>query len=181
MAAPAPPRKTTLVPTNKGRFGMKATRPTIAIDEVTNEESEQTGGGKSAAEMMFSGAEPREESIDSFKTDDDEAEIDNEKQNDATAKPEAGNVTGKKSAEKKKEPAPVKGLAKKGTTHHEVRSTISTGIGAAKGLAKPSGLRGSVAATDASKRADKAAEVKPKVSETRKSGTGLRLGAGVQR
>jgi len=45
MAAPTPPRKTTLVPTNKGRFGVKAARPTIAIEEVTNDESEQTGGG----------------------------------------------------------------------------------------------------------------------------------------
>ena len=45
------PRKTTMVPgANKTRFGMKAARPTIAIDEITNEESEQTGGGKSAAE-----------------------------------------------------------------------------------------------------------------------------------
>lgn len=55
------------------------------------------------------------------------------------------------------------------------------GTGAAKAPAKPSGLRGLAAVNDASKRADKAAEVKPKVSETRKSGTGLRLGAGVQR
>jgi len=36
---------------------------------------------------MFSGAEPREESIDSFKTDDDDADIGVEDQNDGTNKP----------------------------------------------------------------------------------------------
>ena len=72
---------------NKTRFGMKSSRPTIAIDEITNEESEQTGGGKSAQQQMFSGAEPREESIDSFKTDDDDADIGVEDQNDGTNKP----------------------------------------------------------------------------------------------
>jgi len=74
--------------------------------------------------MMFSGAEPREDSIDSFNTDDDMAEIENDKQNDVTKKPEAGNITGKKSEEKKKEPATVKGLEKKAVKHHDVRSSI---------------------------------------------------------
>ena len=107
---------------NKTRFGMKAARPTIAIDEITNEESEQTGGGKSAAEQMFSGAEPREESIDSFKTDDDDAEIGNGDQNDVTNKPGESKIT--KSEEKKKDPSTIKGVEKKPIAHHAARSTI---------------------------------------------------------
>ena len=121
LAEPAPARRTTLAPTaNKTRFGMKAARPTIAIEEVPNDESEQTGGGESVAEQMFSGATPREESIDSFKTD--EGEIEN--QSEAAKKAEVENVVAKKSEEKKKETPVAKGLEKKPVTHHATKSTI---------------------------------------------------------
>jgi hypothetical protein len=51
LAEQAQARRTTIAaPANKTRFGMKAARPTIAIEEVPNDESEQTGGGESVAE-----------------------------------------------------------------------------------------------------------------------------------
>ena len=71
---------------------------------------------------MFSAATPREESLDSFKTDDEEGEID--KKDDTTKKPEVENVVAKKSAEKKKETPVVKGLEKKPVSHHPTKSTI---------------------------------------------------------
>lgn len=107
---------------------------------------------------MLSGAVVREDSIDSFKTE--EGEIENDKQNESTSKPEVQNVIGKKSEEKKKETSTKKSEEKKDMKHHSVRSTIQTGTGAAKGLAKPSGLKAATGLNDPTKLADnsKAAE-----------------------
>jgi hypothetical protein len=88
---------------------------------------------------MFSGADAREDSIDSFRTD--EEEIANDKHNESTSKPEVEDVREKKSEEKKKEPLAKKSEEKKEMKHHPVRSTIQIGTGATRGLAKPSGIK----------------------------------------
>ena len=123
-------RKATLAAApSKGRFGARAgARPTIAIEEVPNDGSEQTGGGsaayqsKSMAEEMLSGAEAREASIDSFKTD--EGEIEGDKQNESTTKAAVEDVVAKKSEEKKKETLASRSEEKKDVKHQPVKSTI---------------------------------------------------------
>ena len=78
------------------------------------------------AEQLFGGAAAREASLDSFKTE--EGEIDNDKQNESTSKPEVENVVGndksKQSEEKKKETSAKKSEEKKDMKHHAVKSTI---------------------------------------------------------
>tara|TARA_B110000285_G_C14831143_1_gene470959 strand:+ start:514 stop:741 length:228 start_codon:yes stop_codon:yes gene_type:complete len=74
------------------------------------------------AEEMFSGAEAREASIDSFKTD--EGEIEGDKQNESTTKAAVEDVVAKKSEEKKKETLASRSEEKKDVKQHPVKSTI---------------------------------------------------------
>ena len=105
---------------------------------------------------MFSGADPREASIDSFQTD--EGEVDNNNQIESTTKSEVENVVERKSQDTKNEELAKKSEEKKKIKHHPVKSTIQTGPGAARGLAKPSSLRPGAVPNDQSKRTDKTVE-----------------------